>query len=290
MRDTVLGLPEDTVLGLQEAPPGRPVGAWIAVAAVLVAGALAGYVYFVRNAGVTPGATASVAPAPRRSRLRRHLPRRLEATSRRSTSPPLDQSDVAIRALVEAMSSHPRIAAWLTTNGLIRNFTVVVENIAAGKTPSVHLRALTLASPFRVVERQGYPTVDPGAYRRYDALAAAVASVDPTAAARLYGGIKPRIEEAYRELGHGDMPFDTTLERALVLLLSTPVTDAPPRLMRPPKGIGYAFADPQLESLTAAQKQLLRMGPDNARSIQSSLRAIAIALGIPESRLPARPA
>jgi len=54
-----------------------------------------------------------------------------------------------------------------------------------------------------------------------------------------------------------------------------------------PRGIGYGFADLDLEALTAAQKQLLRMGPRNVRIIQSSLRQIALALGIPAERLPA---
>ena len=36
----------------------------------------------------------------------------------------------------------------------------------------------------------------------------------------------------------------------------------------------YQYADPELESLSAAQKQLLRMGPDNMRRIQTTLRAL----------------
>ena len=53
-----------------------------------------------------------------------------------------------------------------------------------------------------------------------------------------------------------------------------------------PRGAGYGFADPRLERLTAAQKQLLRMGPANARLVQGSLRTIALELGIPAERLP----
>ena len=41
-----------------------------------------------------------------------------------------------------------------------------------------------------------------------------------------------------------------------------------------------------LESLTNAQKQLLRMGPRNVKLIQAKLREVAVALGIPASRLP----
>jgi hypothetical protein len=114
-----------------------------------------------------------------------------------------------------------------------------------------------------------------------------MASIDAAGAARLYGTLKPRIDEAYRELGYPDTPFDRTLERAIVLLLGTPASDGAARLE--PKGIGYGYADPALEGLTAAQKQLLRTGPRNVRLIQSSLRRIAIALGIPAERLPAQP-
>ena len=80
--------------------------------------------------------------------------------------------------------------------------------------------------------------------------------------------------------------FDRTLTRAIVALLETPFVDSPPRLK--PKGIGYAYADERLEQLTAAQRQLLRMGPRNERVIKARLREIALALGIPATQLPAR--
>jgi hypothetical protein len=42
----------------------------------------------------------------------------------------------------------------------------------------------------------------------------------------------------------------------------------------------------ELETLTGSQKQLLRAGAANVRTIQASLRAMAVALGIPAERLP----
>jgi hypothetical protein len=50
----------------------------------------------------------------------------------------------------------------------------------------------------------------------------------------------------------------------------------------------YNFNDPRLERLTQAQKQLLRMGARNVGIVQRRLREIALALGIPAARLPAR--
>ncbi len=75
------------------------------------------------------------------------------------------------------------------------------------------------------------------------------------------------------------------LERAIVELLEVPVVDGNVALA--PHGTVYAFEDEELQAMTAAQKQLPRMGPQHVRAVQAKLRDIASALGIPESRLPA---
>ena len=198
--------------------------------------------------------------------------------------PPLDQSDGVVADLVRQLSSHPQVAAWLTTKGLIRNFAAVVLRINDGKTPANLLQPVRPSAAFRVTEQDGGIYIDSRSYERYTPLAQAVASIDAKGSASLYATVKPRIEEAYRELGHPDPSFDDALERAIVSLLETPMRSGPTRLRL--QGIGYAFADPRDEALTGAQKQLLRMGPENGLAIQAKLREIALALGIPPQRLP----
>jgi hypothetical protein len=251
---------------------------WIAVLLFLLAVAAAAYITFRGRAPEL--ATTAPPPAPARAESTRPLGGDAEPVE----LPPLDQSDRVVADLVRKLSSHPQVAAWLTTNGLIRNFTVVVSNIAEGKTPAKLLPPLRPVGPFRVVERDGgiYPDSRNG--ERYRPLADAVASIDAKGAASLYATVKPRIEDANRELGQPAGSFDATLERAIVLLLETPVRSAPRRLRL--HGIGYAYADPDDDQLTAAQKQLVRMGPANARVVQAKLREIALALGIPSQRLP----
>ena len=70
--------------------------------------------------------------------------------------------------------------AWLPTNGHIRNFTVVVANIADGVTPAKHLGVLRPSAKFRIVNGAGGSYTDPRSYGRYTAIADAVASVDPS--------------------------------------------------------------------------------------------------------------
>jgi hypothetical protein len=192
--------------------------------------------------------------------------------------PPLEESDALVRELVARLSSHPRVAAWLTTDQLVRNFTVVVLNIAEGRTPSTHLRKIAPSGAFQVVNEGTTARIDPRSFQRYDSHAAAVSAIDARGAARLYATLKPRIDDAYRELGapHGD--FDRTLERAIAHLLKTPALQAPVAVK--PAPAGFAFADSSLESLSHAQKQLLRMGPMNMRIVQDKLREVAQYLGI----------
>ncbi len=263
-----------------EARVERPFWLWLVVAALVVATTAAAYIVAARMHRPAP-ATADQRPehqAPVRP---------LGGNAAPINLPPLDQSDPIVRELVKQISSHPRIAAWLATDGLIRTLTVAVENVADGSTPARRFHVLRPASAFETVARGGDLHIAPRSYERYDDLADAAASIDAAGAARLYATLKPRIEEAYRDLGFPDTPFDRTLERAIVLLLRTPASDGAARLE--PRGIGYGFVDPGLERLTAAQKQLLRTGPRNVRIIQSSLRQFALALGIPAERLPVPP-
>jgi hypothetical protein len=245
---------------------------------VAAAGFAAYYLYRIPAASSTTTSTAKPAATAPDSRAA------LGSDPLSITLPPIEQSDEVVRKLVSALSSHPSVAAWLATDGLVRNFTVVVSNIAEDDPPVVHVARLRPSARFQIVERNGDMVIDPRSYERYTPLASAVAALDPEGSARLYATLKPLIEQAHRDLGYGNTSFDRTLERAIVKLLSTPPLREPVRVV--PRGIVYGFEDSRLEGLSPAQKHLLRFGPDNARVVQQALRNIAVALGIPKERLP----
>lgn len=265
-------------------PPPRHQSLWpwmaglVALVAVIVA------VVLLRNQGPATPAESLQLERPDPPEARAVPPGVLGAPADPLDVPPLDESDPLVRTLVSMLSSHPRLAQWLATDGLIRTFTVAVENIATGQTPSIHLAALRPAGSFTTLDGEDTVLVDPRSYERYAEIADVFASVDAQGAARLYTSLRPRIEQAYRELGHPES-FDRALERAIVSLLEVPVPANDAALV--PEGAVYHFADPAIESLNGAQKQLLRMGPRNVRTVQAKLRELAHALGIPPSRLPA---
>jgi hypothetical protein len=261
-------------------PASRPPSfiPWI-VGAMVVIIAVGAYLYLRQPPEVptTSGAASTDATV--------EPPRPLGAEVEPIELPPLDQTDLLVREMVRALTSHSRIAAWLTTDGLIRNFTVVIDNIAAGRTPAQQLRVLRPTGAFVPIDANGIMVLDVRSHERYNDFAAAAASVDAAGLARLYATLKPRIEDAYRELGTAE-PFDRALEKAIVHLLEAPIVRGELALI--PRGALYNYSDGRIEGLSQAQKQLLRMGPRNMQVIQRKLRDIALALGISPERLPER--
>lgn len=164
------------------------------------------------------------------------------------------------------------------SGSLIRLFVVVVDNAAEGASPRPHLGFLGFEGDFAVVERDGRLFADPVGYRRYDGIARTFSGLDAAACAAAYGSVKPLIDEAYRDLGYPDRPFDGTLKRALGRIVDVALPQEDVLLI---KGEGaYHYEDPSLEALSGMERQVVRMGPANSRVVQESLRRLAAALAL----------
>ena len=281
---------DDFRLGSEPEPPGQEpdrgprAPLWIAAFLLAVAAVVAGVV-LLRRPGPPPAKeSAAQATAAPQTEAREPLGPDVEPVD----LPPLVLTDPLVRELLGKLSSSPTLTAWLATDGLIRSFVVSVENVADGTSPFRHVRALAPRAPFRTLAEGGTITIDPRSFSRYDGIAGAAASLDPAGLARVYAILKPRLVEAYRELGHPEGDLDLAVERAIVHLLQAPVVEEP--IVLRPRVLSFRYEREDLEALSPAQKQLLRMGPRNVRAVQDQLRAVARELGIPLTRLPPRPA
>ena len=92
---------------------------------------------------------------------------------------------------------------------------------------------------------------------------------DPDALVDLYRRYYPRLQAAYVDLGYPDGYFNDRVIEVIDHLLETPDSTAPASLVRP--HVLYEFADPELEALSAGQKLLIRMGPENATRSKAAL-------------------
>lgn len=196
--------------------------------------------------------------------------------------PELDASDEFLRRVVSGLSQHPRWAAWLVTDDLVHRFVGAVVRVAAGSSPTSQLQMMEPPEEFRVRDDESRTVVHPDSYRRYDRMTEAILSLDTQGTARLYHQLHPLFEEAHQELGFPEGTFDDAVARATDRVLSVEVPDSPPEVV--PGETGYEFRDPELENRGPVAKHLLRLGPDNARRVQSKLREIAEAIGIEVGR------
>ena len=198
--------------------------------------------------------------------------------------PGLKDSDVWLRKKLKNLSPYPKLAEWLKVNDLIGRITAAVDNIAHGMSPRAHLKFLTPNKSFTVVNKGEELYLNPQSYRRYDLVADAFASLDANGAVRIFHEVKPLFQEAFQELGYPNQDFQETLLQAIKELLGTPIVKGDIVVVQ--SVTTYQMADENLEDLDDAQKDLLRMGPQNIRKVQNKLREMALALGVPENQLP----
>ena len=127
--------------------PDRPFWPWLAGAALLAAIALAVYVAAGRTRTPPSAPVVQRAATPAATRP-------LGGEAAAIDVPPLAETDPLVRELVRQITSHPRIAAWLATDGLIRAMTVGIENVAGGSTPAARFRVFRPAASFETITRE----------------------------------------------------------------------------------------------------------------------------------------
>lgn len=251
----------------------------IFVALVVVIAVVIGWWLLSRGTGEEPLETAvSATPTP----LPEPTPTLQERLSGRLSGTTLATSDAVVRELVAEISSNPRLAAWLVNDDLIRRFVASVDNIASGVSPRSQVEFLRPTTGFKVDEKNGVLVIDPASYRRYDAVAQVFASLDTEGTVALYRELEPLIDDAYAEIAPAGADFNDRLDAAFDQLLAVPVLKEPARVER--LILTYAWADDKLEALSDAQRQLLRMGPDNVSLIQGKLRELRAALAASPQR------
>jgi len=194
------------------------------------------------------------------------------------TRPQPAVQDELIRSMVTGLSSHPKLAAWLVTDGITRRFVSAVDAIAGGYSPRDELEFMRPSQPFLVrPDDAGSLVIASGSYRRYDLAVDVVESIDAEGAIRVFRELEPLFDEIHRAGSWTDTPFEVSLRDAVNHLLRTPVPGGQVAVER--RTLSYAYADPGLEGLSDAQRQLLRMGPANVRRVQSKLLELSAAFG-----------
>ena len=120
----------------------------------------------------------------------------VRATPQDSRFAPLLEASRALDMVVGFVQEDARHRCYIAAAYLSEGRVVHVHR-------KVYLPTYRLFDDARFFARGQELHISPRSYERYDYLADAAASIDPAGAARVYSTLKPRIEEAYRDLGNG---------------------------------------------------------------------------------------
>ncbi|MBR9907753.1 MAG: DUF3014 domain-containing protein [Gammaproteobacteria bacterium] len=187
--------------------------------------------------------------------------------------PTLSDSSVAV---IDELKAQEQNIAPIQGEQIIRDTVVFVDNLRQG----VVIRDKAVIEPpkgqFRVLEQNGKVYIDPRSYDRYNTIVDWFVSLDSTVLAELFTRYKPLSQSALAEVGYPDENPENVLLDAIDVLLATPSVGTVIELND--DSVMYRYADPTLEALPAAQKQMLRMGPDNIRRVKLKLEELQQAL------------
>lgn len=180
------------------------------------------------------------------------------------------------RALLESLSAE--LSSRLPGDFLGR--IVAAVQLASENQSYLHLfSSLRPAQPFEVEARGGRTFIAKSSYDRYDELTDFIEKVDARKLADAYRTLKPPISQLFAEVAPPGASFDAALAAALKPVADAQITDEPVELS--PKGLVWAFKDSEKESMGATQKLLVRVGPGNAKRLQTFVRAFVTAAELP---------
>ncbi len=185
--------------------------------------------------------------------------------------PELNDSDDDLHSQLQQLVALKGIVAWSDARDLARRFVVLVYNLAEGE---IAHRYLPLNSPglFTAAGSGTSLRISTQSYARYDAYADAFAAMDAKRAVSIYRYFWPTLKAAFAELGEPRKSLHSEGLKAIDHLLQAPEITGDIKLVQP--SVYYKYADPSLERLSSAQKQMLRLGPRNSALVKNKLREI----------------
>ncbi len=186
--------------------------------------------------------------------------------------PALNESDGPFRDSLSGVVGRDAVSQYLAPKDIIRRMVVTVDNLPRKKVAVERRPILPTGGTFATSGSEESLTLSPNNYARYAPLVRLVEAADAKQLTALYFRYYPLFQRAYEDLGYPNAYFNDRLVEVIDDVLATPQVNGPIRLVQP--RVFYEFADPALESRSAGQKLLLRMGTENAAALKAKLNEV----------------
>jgi hypothetical protein len=254
----------------------------IALAVFLTAGTIYLFYYFQQDRETTR-APAVQRPPAKVPQAEAPPPVRNPLPDGDAKLPTLANSDSMMRESLAGLIGRKAFDDLVVPDRLIPRIVATIDNLPRRSTPRRLMPLNPVPGPF-ITAGSGEFTIDPGNYRRYAVYLRAMDAVPARGLVWLYVQTYPLFQRAYEEIGYSDRYFNDRLVEAIDDLLAAPEIRDPVKLTQPK--VFYEFADPDLETRSAGQKILIRMGPENTQRVKAKLLEIREALAQPPSSAP----
>ena len=267
--------------------------AWLvpAVVIVLVVGAAAAFAWWqmrgpmgwsVPEETPPPAVQAAAepvpapAPEPKTPEIKHPLPAPEPQAAKATALPTLDMSDSMARDVLAGLLGRKTFAELVLPTQLVRRIVATVDNLPRETVPQRMMPLKQVPGAFDTAGSGEETVLDAGNFARYASYVKALESLDAGGLVSGYVQAYPLFQSAYRELGYPAGNFNDRLIEAIDDMLAAPEVQGPVKLLRPK--VFYEFADPDLETLSAGQKVMVRMGSANAARVKAKLREIRQAI------------
>ena len=239
-------------------------------------------------AAVTLPSTEPVAQAaePAASQVAANYPIEAVAAQQAASSrplPPLDMQGDAVRDALMALMGRQSVLSFFDLGDFSRRMVATIDNLPRPHASAQLWPVVPAPARFLVLQRDGDMFVAKGNADRYSAFVRFASGIDTAGAVSLYVRMYPMLQKAYESLGYPNRQFNNRVVEVIDHLLQTlepekPITltltqvQGPIEVKRP--WVRYEYADPDLQSRSAGQKILLRMGVQHTQTLKAKLREL----------------
>jgi len=195
--------------------------------------------------------------------------------------PSLDDSDGYVKKALVDLVGRKAVATFFQLEGAIRRFVATVNNLATDGATADLWPVNRTPGRFETETRDGATVPSARNAERYTPFVRFAADIDTRRAVALYVRLYPLLQRAYEDLGYPGAYLNDRVVAVIDNLLATPKVSGPIRVKRVglDGGTGggavlYLFEDPALETATAGQKILLRIGTEHSAKLMAKLTDI----------------
>ena len=187
-----------------------------------------------------------------------------------------ETGDQYARESIDAANGGKALAQFVAGDYVVERAVAIIDALRRGEVPYKLLPVGKPSTTFPISDNGLRVTLDTAGFSRYDGFAQWVGGLNTPALVSLFNDYEMIATQALTRIGVTDFDIRSAVLAATTQILSTPQVGADAELMR--REANWVYMDPELEALSSLQKQVLRMGPENADIVQQKARDIRGAL------------